>query len=57
MKGGRDRECQIAPRPRKKKFLKKPSPTIYKILFFQFIVPTDATVSYYDSLLRYLSEN
>ena len=57
MKGGRDRECQIAPRPRKKQFLKKPSPTIYKILFFQFNVPTDATVSYYDSLLRYLSEN
>ena len=57
MKQGRDRRYQIVPRRQKKQFLKKPSPTIFIILFFQFIVPAVATVNYYESLLRYLPEN
>ena len=57
MRDGKDRGCQIAPRPQKQQFLKKPSPTIFIILFFQFIVPAVATVNYYESLLRYLSED
>ena len=57
MKDGRDRGYQIAPRRQKKQFLKKPSRTIFIILFFQFIAPAVATVNYYESLLKYLSEN
>ena len=57
MKERKDRGCEIAPRPQKQQFLKNSSPTIFIILFFQFIVPAAATAIYYESLLRYLSEN